>query len=471
MTQSLSPIDTIRDRSTVRRAGAAWVVVTMLVLFQIIAFADKAVLGLVASRAIPDLGISSTEFGFIGSAFFFLYAIVSILTGVIATRVAVRWVLLTLGLVWAVMQFPILLGGGAAVLLVTRIVLGGAEGPATAMSLTSAHTWFAPDRRALPSNLVAAGSAVGPVLAAPLLTMVILQWGWRWAFGVLGIVGLIWTAGWLLLGGDGPFAPRRARRGEDEASRQPDPSDAVGSSIDDQRSVPVMRIFLSLTFVAAVIGGGSNFFVQGFLTTWLPQYLGTVTGLSTGTVGTVTTIPWIVGAIVLVGLGALGQRRLARGASAHAAIAVPFGIAALVAGVAFLLVPASSGAAAVVLLSIAAGCSIVYPMVASALAYAVGARQRPLVLATLGGIASTGAVISPTLVGWLMDRAGYSAPPKGHKPTAEMADAMATGVNQAFSGTGVLLIIGGVLCIAFLRPEKFGARLQTLSARRTETKE
>ena len=42
----------------------AWIVTALLVLFQIVAFADKAVLGLVASEAMPDLGISAVEFGF-----------------------------------------------------------------------------------------------------------------------------------------------------------------------------------------------------------------------------------------------------------------------------------------------------------------------------------------------------------------------------------------------------------------------
>ena len=137
-----------------RPPARAWVIVGLLVVFQIIAFADKAVLGLVAPQAMPDLGLSPTQFGFIGSAFFFLYAIVSVITGILASKFSVRWIILALGVVWAVMQFPMLLGGGAAVLLATRIILGGAEGPATAMSLTSAHTWFHSSRRALPSNLM-----------------------------------------------------------------------------------------------------------------------------------------------------------------------------------------------------------------------------------------------------------------------------------------------------------------------------
>ncbi|ETT23773.1 MFS transporter [Rhodococcus aetherivorans] len=443
----------------------AWIITALLILFQIVAFADKAVLGLVASKAMPDLGISAVQFGFIGSAFFFLYAVVSVVTGFLAARFSVKWIILTMGVVWAVMQFPMLLGGGAAVLLVTRIVLGGAEGPATAMSLTAAHSWFEPRRRALPSNLVAAGSTLGPVIAAPALAWVIVAWGWRWAFGVLGIVGLVWVVAWLLIAGDGPFAghgkqnPAAART----ADRKPaDAADEVATNdVDEQKPVVVWRALLSMTFLAAVIGGASNFWVQGFVTTWLPQYLGTVVGLSLPQVGTVTTFPWILGAAVLLLLGFLGHRLMKRGHNAHRAIAVPFGIAALVAGVCFILVQATSGVLAVALLCLAAGCSLAYPMTASAIAYAVGAKQRPILMATLGGVASIGAIVSPTLVGWLMARAGYVSPAAGSELTTEMATNMAIGVHQAFTITGIILLVGGLLCILFLRPESLGRKLQS----------
>ncbi|MGV9712852.1 MFS transporter [Gordonia sp. NPDC003424] len=450
-----------------RMSRRAWLVTGLLVLFQIVAFADKAVLGLVSADAIPELGLTTVEFGFIGSAFFFLYAIVSVITGVLASKFSVKWILFTMSITWAVLQFPMLLGGGAAILLLTRILLGGAEGPATAMSLTSAHTWFSPVRRALPSNLIAAGSALGPVIAAPVLVWVIGEWGWRWAFGALGIVGLIWTTAWFLLGGDGPFRARRETATDDAATTVDEVTtvdtaadEIATSAVDAQKPVEIWRALLSLTFLAAVIGGASNFFVQGFLTTWLPQYLGTVAGLSRTTVGSVTTVPWVIGALVLLALGALGHRLLKRGYTAHRAIAVPFGCAAVVAGICFVAIQATSGAVAVALLCVAAGCSLAYPMTAAAIGYAVGARQRPIMMATLGGVASFGAVISPILVGWLMSHAGYVSPPKGVKPTPEMADRMAVGVHQAFTITGLVLLVGGTLCIAFLRPERLGRTLQ-----------
>src|SRR5699024_6874454 len=126
------------------------------------------------------LGLNATQFGFIGSAFFFLYAIVSVVTGILASKISVHWLLFTLGVVWAVMQFPMLLGGGAAVLLATRIILGVAEGPATAISLTSAHTWLNPWRRALPYNLVAIGSTTRSVFAASFIARVIGMLGGPW---------------------------------------------------------------------------------------------------------------------------------------------------------------------------------------------------------------------------------------------------------------------------------------------------
>ncbi|OUC78192.1 MFS transporter [Gordonia lacunae] len=463
-TPSSSPAAPERRIDLSRMSRRAWIVTGMLVLFQIIAFADKAVLGLVSADAMPELGLTPTEFGFIGSAFFFLYAIVSVITGFLASKISVKWILFAMGVTWAVLQFPMLLGGGAAILLVTRIVLGGAEGPATAMSLTSAHTWFSPTRRALPSNLIAAGSTLGPVFAAPLLAWVIAVWGWRWAFGVLGIIGLVWVIAWWAIGADGPYRPKKTASPDEPAvdadEAATDTKEVATSAVDEQKPVVIWRALLSVAFLSAVIGGASNFWVQGFLTTWLPQYLGTVVGLSLGEVGAMTTVPWVVGALVLLGLGALGHRMMRRGSSAHLAIAVPFGCAAVLAGLCFITIQATSGITAVALLCLAGGCSLAFPMTATAIGYAVGARQRPILMATLGGVASFGAVISPILVGWLMTDAGYSSPPKGEKPSAEMAGNMADGVHQAFTITGIVLLVGGALCIAFLRPERLGATLQ-----------
>ncbi|WP_377650829.1 MFS transporter [Paenarthrobacter sp. YIM B13468] len=447
----------------------AWTITIMLILFQIIAFADKAVLGLVAQQAIPDLGISTVEFGFIGSAFFFLYAIASVLLGLWAGKVPIKWVLVAMGLSWAVLQFPMFLGGGAAVLLVTRILLGAAEGPATAMSLSSAHSWFRPAERAMPSNLIAIGSTLGPVIAAPALAVVIASLGWRWAFGALGIIGAVWVLVWIFMGSDGPFGSKfAAKAGERVPDESPTNSDEPNdggevdrlAAFDSQHKVPWKALLLSGSFVVAVFAGFTNFWTQGFLTTWSPKYLAGAVNLSPELVALVFTFPWLFGAVVLLGLGVLGRSLMRKGHSVHKAIGVPFGISLAVAGLCFVLLPATSGTTSVVLLTIAAGCSVIYPMAPTAMAYAAGPKQRPVLMAVLGGVASVGAIVSPTAVGLFMDGAGYRTPAPGTKDTAEMIINMTAGVNQSFGVAGALLLLAGVLSVLFMNPDKTASRLQ-----------
>jgi MFS family permease len=480
----------------------AWAVTVLLILFQIIAFADKAVLGLVAQQAIPELGISTVEFGFIGSAFFFLYAISSVAIGMWAGRAPIKWILLAMGLGWAVLQFPIFLGGGAAILLVTRVLLGGAEGPATAMSLSSAHSWFRPADRALPSNLIAIGSTLGPVIAAPALAFVIATLGWRWAFGALGIAGAVWALVWLLIGADGPYGAKFGKNAgvvktpqfnTTELSSKAEPSSKTEPSgdapilesarasgqpaedlrlagFDTQRRVPWRAILLSSSFLVAVFAGFTNFWTQGFLTTWSPKYLAGVVNLSPEMVGLFFTFPWLFGAVVLLGLGVLGRHLMRRGHSVHKAIGIPFGASLVVAGLCFLLLPTTTGAASVVLLTVAAGCSVIYPMAPSAMAYAVGPKQRPVLMAILGGAASVGAIISPTAVGLFMDSAGYRTPAPGTKDTAAMILNMTSGVHQSFAVAGALLLVAGVLSVFFLNPDRTSARLQNKFASLSELK-
>lgn len=60
----------IKNNLSKRNLNRAWLITGLLILFQMINFADKAVLGLVAESVMSELGMTSTQFGFIGSSFF-----------------------------------------------------------------------------------------------------------------------------------------------------------------------------------------------------------------------------------------------------------------------------------------------------------------------------------------------------------------------------------------------------------------
>ncbi|MGO2621269.1 MFS transporter [Glutamicibacter ardleyensis] len=466
----------IRNGKMNRRA---WLVTGMLVLFQIVNFADKAVLGLVADPAMRELGLTAGEFGFIGSAFFFLFAIVGVAVGFLAGKVSTRWILLTMGIAWAVLQFPMLFGGGAAVLLVTRILLGGAEGPATPISLQHAHGWFKPKERGLPSSIIAAGSTLGPILAAPALAWIISNpaLGWRWAFGFLGLFGLLWSVGWLLVGRDGPYSHTKVSTATSPdtpaATQKAEPAvesveefelhgkGSIADSADLLQIVPIRRVLGSWMFVAAVLAGAGCFWAQGFLTTWSPKYLGSVVALSPEMIGLVSTFPWVVGAIALLVLGFGSRYLMQRGVTVRWALGALFGVTLLISGICFSILPFVSGYAAVAMLTLGAGTAMIYPLAPTAIAFSVCSKQRAAIMATLTGLASIGGVVAPAMVGGLMDRAGYIPSAKGVADSAEMASLLAQGMNSSFGMIGIYLVVVGIFCVLMLNPDRTARKLQT----------
>lgn len=107
---------------------SAWAMASMLTWLSLINFLDKIVLGMVAVPLMADLKLAPAEFGLIASSFFWLFSLSTVLVGFLSNRVATRWLLLAMGLAWAVLQVPLALAGSAMTILLCRMLLGAAEG-------------------------------------------------------------------------------------------------------------------------------------------------------------------------------------------------------------------------------------------------------------------------------------------------------------------------------------------------------
>lgn len=214
----------------------AWGITFLLFLYMLVNFADKVIVGLAGVPIMTELKLSPEQFGFLGSAFFFLFAISGLLVGLIANKRPTRWILLSFALVWALVQFPMLNGeAGFTTLLICRIILGAGEGPAFAVAVHALYKWFPDEKRALPTAILSQGSAIGVIVAVPALNWVIVHYGWRWAFGALGLVGLMWALAWLMLGREGPLV---------DETRE----------LEEGRRYSFGRLMATPTFIGVVLG-------------------------------------------------------------------------------------------------------------------------------------------------------------------------------------------------------------------------
>src|SRR6202790_2100328 len=169
----------------------AWKITFLLFLFMLVNFADKIVVGLAGVPIMTELKLEPEQFGLLGSSFFFLFSISAIVVGFIVNRVATRWVLLVLAVIWALAQFPMLGSVSFTTLLICRVILGAGEGPAGSVAVHAVYKWFPDEKRTLPTAVLSQGSAFGASWALSLgLT-------WFTPFIIKGLGFSQQDAGWI----------------------------------------------------------------------------------------------------------------------------------------------------------------------------------------------------------------------------------------------------------------------------------
>ncbi|MEU5846338.1 MFS transporter [Saccharopolyspora shandongensis] len=414
--------------ATGRRRTSAWAVVLLCMSFMLINFADKAVIGFAGVQIRQDLGLSAEQFGMVQSAFFWLFAAGAILVGLLTSKISPRWIVVALIVVWTLTLVPLAGAVGFGTLLVCRIILGFAEGPAAALVMSIAHSWFPPDKRALPSGVINAGTSLGPLLAAPTLTWVIAAFDWHAAFIVLIAAGLVWLAFWLPLG----------RMGTERAT-------AVASADALPERVPYGVLLTRPT----IIGLGLLLFLAYWGTSlkvsWLPLFLREGLGYSATATGYLVTLPYAVGVLANIGFGLLSNWLSARGVSNRlargwlaAGLVVANGLSML--GFALL------GQSGLQMLFVVLGFSLysaAFAISFAAVSDVVPAKQRGVVFGFVIAFYSLGGVLAPMLMGLFVGA--------GETPAA--------GYSTGFTFTGALMAIGCIAAVWLIRPEKDAAAL------------
>ncbi|MFI8236773.1 MFS transporter [Streptomyces sp. NPDC085866] len=412
----------------------AWTVTALLVVFMMINFADKSVLGLAAESIRTDLGLSASAFGLANSAFFMLFSACGAAVGLLADRIRPKWLLLMMALLWSVAQTPLALGGGLALLVASRVLLGAAEGPAFPVAQQTAMSWF-PDRsRNLPGALVVLGTTLGMLLAAPGLTWVMAHHGWHAAFAVVALAGLAWALLWVPLGAEGRYASATP---DDACSARAEAPTAQGIGVAARRT-PYRRILTTRTWMGATTAYFGAYWITAFGLVWLPSYLHEGLGYSTATSARVLMCVYGLNAVVVLGQAGLTGWLLRRGTASRWARGGVGGTLLLVSAAACLALPSvPAGAATVVLLVVGFGAAGAMTSIAvTTITRLAPADRRGGALGIMNAVVTTAGLIAPTLIGHLVDAHG------------------AEGYEYAVLITGVLLLLGGTAAATLIDPDR-----------------
>ena len=410
----------------------AWIAVVLVFLFMLINFADKAVIGLASVPIMRDLGLTHRQFGLLGSAFFLLFSLSGVVVGFLANRIGTKVLMLVMGIVWAAALLPMSVAADFRMLLASRVVLGAAEGPAFPVAVHSVYKWFGNQRRALPTSVVASGAAFGTGLVAPLITWIIVHYGWHAAFGTLGGIGLIWACLWLVFAEEGPI-DRAATDGAAEEHR-----------------APYRRLLLSRTAIGVFAAGFAAYWIIALNIVWLANYLIKAVHMSATQAGWVITLPSLMQMAFAPLCAYLSMALSRRGFSSRISRGVLGSICVVIAGVALASVPFAGGGALEIAL-VGVSCSIgsvIFTLGTTLIGEISPASQRGAMLGITNSIHTLAGLCAPFLMGLLVDID---------------ADPIA-GFRTGYVYAGALVAILGALAAVLIDPE---ADLRNFSRNRT----
>ena len=399
-------------------------VVALLMTVVIISVLDKTIFAFAGPQIIDELKLTPEQFGFISSAFFFLYSISGVLVGFVANRMPSRWILSGMALVWMAAQLLAALSSSFVTLLVSRVMLGAGCGPGTAVTQHACFKWYATRERVLPAALIQVAIMLGAIAGALSLPTLIEHYGWRTGYVLLAGVGLVWLLLWRLFGREG---------------QHDDTKTANGSLLP---TLPYSRLLLNRTFVCITLVAFCSYLPNALLYSWLPTYLQRglgMTPMQSGYLVLATTLGVIFMNLLV---SSLAQRAMKRGASIRKAMVIPPLVACLIAAVAYIIMGFSSTSLTVTLGLFLLGSILLNLLSAfgfSIVAHIAPARQRGSMLAIHIALLTTAGMLAPLLVGQAIGWQGGD---------------LVTGFELAIGLFGIALLVFTVLGLVLIDPER-----------------
>jgi ACS family hexuronate transporter-like MFS transporter len=271
-----------------------WRIAFLVAIAIAISYLDRQALPVAIQAIARDIPVSNEQFSQLQSAFLIAYAVMYAGGGKLMDVLGTRRGFAVIMLFWSLACASHGLATSVATLALSRFLLGVGEGGGFPAATRVVAEWFPVQERSKAMGIMNAGTAVGMVVAAPLIALVISNADWRWVFYLTGLIGLAWTVWWWR----DYFPPDRhpklaaAERAE------------VESVLAGSAAAPVDLPWLRLLRLRQTWGLVTAKFLSDaawyFYLFWLPKYLYDARGFDIKAVGTFGWIP-----PAAAGLGAL----------------------------------------------------------------------------------------------------------------------------------------------------------------------
>ena len=377
-----------------------WIAIILVTAAIALNYMDRSTLAIGNLKIREEYGISATAIGALGSAWALTYGFAQLPSGYLLDRIGPKVLVGVTMIVWSLFQAAGGIAGNYFQLMLSRIGLGATEAPCFPSATRSVSDWFDVKDRGTPSGVYTSGAYIGPTIAPPILTGIMLAWDWRVMFIVMGLAGVVAAGLWFLIYRD----PRaQALNPQDEAYLRTNREAKASVSLKEWTSLFRFRAMWALMLGAFCTG-----YITWMYQTWLPAYLEMQQHISIAKAGFLASVPLICAFFGALCGGWISDHLVRRGVELVASRRIPL-ILGLLASALFTGLAAMTSTAGLAITCIALAmffmqfgitCKWILVTAVTPQAYCASAASNQNFAGFLGG------TLSPILTGFIVDVTG-----------------------------------------------------------------
>jgi ACS family hexuronate transporter-like MFS transporter len=202
-----------------------------LILGTVVNYVDRNALGALAPVLREELNFTNEQYSYIVAAFQVTYSLMQPVAGLVTDLIGLRFGYAIFALLWGVAGILHAFAGSWQSMAFFRGLLGLSEAAAIPSAAKTAALWFPIKERSIATGWFTTGTSIGAMIAPPLVIWLSVTWGWREAFVVTGLLGVVFSLLWVLFYRNPENHPRLSTQehayitaGRDDSAELPKPS-------------------------------------------------------------------------------------------------------------------------------------------------------------------------------------------------------------------------------------------------------